>query len=125
MNLYSKLVPAGRFKVAVQRGLELVYFDADNAGALAVFHEPSCEMLPAILIVWPTTVVAFSLKVTATVATGVAHPVPIAVDVALVEVGAIEVAAAEVGTTVLGLLETGGLGFELPEPWILMSAQLR
>lgn len=115
MNLYSKLVPAGRFNVPVQRGLELVYFDADNAGALAVFHEPSCEMLPAILIVWPTTVVAFSLKVTATVATGVAHPVAMAVEVAWVEAGA----------TVPGLVETGGLGFELPEPWILMSAQLR
>jgi hypothetical protein len=51
MNLYSKLVPAGRLIVVDQSGFDDVYFAAESAGALAVFQLPSCEMEPAILIV--------------------------------------------------------------------------
>lgn len=114
MNLYSKLVPAGRLIVVVHRGLDDVYFEAERAGAFEVSQLPSCAMDPAILTVWPTTVVVFELKVTATVATGVTHPVAAVVEVALVEVGAAEETA---------LLVVVG-GFE-PVPVIAMSAQVR
>jgi hypothetical protein len=36
MNLYSKLVPAGRLIVVDQSGFDDVYFAAESAGALAV-----------------------------------------------------------------------------------------
>jgi len=107
MNLYSKLVPAGRFSVVVQSGFDEVYCEADSAGAFAVSQLPSCEMEPTILIVCPTTVVAFSLKVSATVE-AVAHPVAVAV------------AAADVFVE-LG----GGFGPPDPEPVMVMSAQVK
>lgn len=113
MNLYSKLVPAGKLIVVVHKGLDEVYFEAESAGAFAVFQLPSWEMDPASLIVWPTTVVVFELNVTATVATGVAHPVATALEVALVEVGATDDT----------LLVVGGL--EPEDPVIRMSAQVR
>ena len=51
MNLYSKLIPAGKLIVVVHRGLEGVYFEAESAGAFAVFQLASCAMDPAILTV--------------------------------------------------------------------------
>lgn len=99
--------------VPVQRGLADVYFEAESAGAFAVFQLPSCAMEPAIFTVWPTTVVVLLLNVTATVATGVAHPVAVAVELALVGVGATEETLDVVG------------GFEPEDPVILMSAQVR
>ena len=116
MNLNSKLVPAGRLIVVVHRGLDDVYLEAERAGAFDVSHPPSGSMEPAILIVCPTTVVVFELNVTATVATGVAHPVAAVVEVALVEVagGAVE---EETLLVVVGGAE--------PVPAILISAQVR
>ena len=46
MNLYWKLVPAGRLTVVVQRGFEVVYELADRAIAEEVAHEPSWLMDP-------------------------------------------------------------------------------
>jgi hypothetical protein len=116
MNLYSKLVPAGKLIVVVHKGFEDVYLEAERAGAFEVSQLPSSAIEPASLIVWPTTVVVFELNVTATVATGVVHPVATVVEVALVEVagGATEEEA---------LLVVVG-GFE-PVPVISMSAQVR
>ena len=115
INLYSKLVPAGKLTVVDHSGLDDVYLAADNAGADAVSQFPNCAIEPAILIVWPTEVVVLELKVTATVETSVAHPVAEALGLALVvdvEVGA--------------MLDAGGLGVEPPPPPpILMSAQVR
>lgn len=105
-------MPAGRLIVVVHSGLDDVYFEAESAGALAVFQLPNCAIEPAIFIVCPTTVVVLELKVTATVATGVAHPVAAVADVALVELGATEET----------LLVVGGLE---PDPVILISAQVR
>ena len=122
MNLYSKLVPAGTLRVVVQRGFEEVYFDADNAGAFAVLQLPNCAMDPATFTVWPTTVVVFELKVTATVATGVAQPAA-----ALVELDAAEddlVALVALGAAEETLLVVVG-GVEPDAPVILMSAQVR
>jgi hypothetical protein len=113
MNLYSKLVPAGRLIVVDQRGFAGVYLEAESAGAFAVFQLPNCAMDPAIFTVWPTTVVVFELKVTATVATGVLHPVAAAVEVALVEVGTVEETLLVVG------------GFESDDPVILISAHVK
>lgn len=117
MNLYSKLVPAGKLIVVDHSGLAEVYLLADSAGAEAVFQLPSCCIDPAILIVWPTEVVALELKVTATVATGVAHPVADAVALALVVV-VVGVAA---------LLDAAGEGVEPlpPAALIEISAQVR
>lgn len=116
INLYSKLVPAGRLIVVVHSGLDEVYLEAERAGAFEVSQLPNNAMEPASLIVWPTTVVVFELNVTATVATGVAHPVAAVVEVAFVEVagGAAEEEA---------LLVVVG-GFE-PVPVIWISAQVR
>lgn len=114
MNLYSKLVPAGKLSVVVHRGFEEVYFEAERAGAFAVFQLPNCAMEPAIFTVWPTTVVVLELKVTATLATGVAHPVAAVVEDALVALGAAE----EILLVVVG-------GFEPDAPVILMSAQVK
>lgn len=116
MNLYSKLVPAGRLIVLVHSGFAAVYCAADSVAALAVFQLPSCEMDPAILTVWPNDVVVLELKVTATDATGVAQPAAAVVDEVLDDVAMDEVA---------GLLEVVGGGFVVPEPVILMSAHVR
>lgn len=51
MNLYSKLVPAGRLRVVVHNGFAEVYLDAESAGAFAVFQLPSCAIDPAIFTV--------------------------------------------------------------------------
>lgn len=114
MNLYSKLVPAGKLIVVDQRGLDDVYAVAESAGALAVSQLPSCEIEPAILIVCPTAVVVLELNVTATVAAGVAQPVATVDDVAMVVV---------VG--VAALLDVDGFELVLPAPLILMSAQVK
>lgn len=107
MNLYSKLVPAGRLIVVVQSGLEDVYWLAESAGADAVFQLPSCAIDPAIFTVCPKVVVVFELKVTATVATDVVHPLAVAVDaLVVVDVGFDE--------EVAGLLDVGGV--EPPDP---------
>lgn len=106
MNLYSKLVPAGRLMVVVHSGFAAVYWEAESAGAEPVFQLPSCEMDPAILIVWPNVVVVFELNATATVADGVAQPVGTAVDDAAAVV-----------------LDAGGV--VPPEPTILMSAHVK
>lgn len=119
MNLYSKLVPAGMLRVAVQRGFEEVYFEADNAGAFAVFQLPNCAMDPATFTVCPTTVVVFELKVIATVATGVAQPAA-----ALVELDAAEDDLVALGAAEETLLVVVG-GAEPDAPVILMSAQVR
>jgi hypothetical protein len=116
MNLYSKLVPAGRLIVVVHKGLDDVYLEAERAGAFEVSQDPSSVIEPAILIVWPTTVVVFELKVTATVATDVAHPVAAVVEVALVEVAG-GAAEEEALLVVVGGVEA--------EPVILMSAQVK
>jgi hypothetical protein len=71
MNLYWKVVPAGRVIVEVHRGFVLVYLDAESAGAEFAFQLPSWEMDPMTLMVCPTLVVASSLNVTATFAAGV------------------------------------------------------
>lgn len=106
-------MPAGRLRVVVQSGLDEVYAEADSAGAFAVFQLPSCAMEPAIFTVWPTTVVVLELNVTATVATGVAHPVAAVVEEVLVELG----------TADETLVVVGGL---VPDaPVILMSAQVK
>ena len=107
---------AGRLIVVVHKGLDDVYWEAERAGAFEVSQLPSCAMDPAILIVWPNTVVVFELNVTATVAAGVAHPVAAVVEVALVEVAG---GAAEEAVL---LVVVGGLE---PVPVILMSAQVR
>ena len=51
MNLYSKLVPAGRLIFVDHSGFEVVYWLADSAGADAVFQLPSWVIDPTILIV--------------------------------------------------------------------------
>lgn len=97
----------------VQRGFDEVYCEAESAGAFAVFQLPSCAMEPAILTVCPTTVVVLELNVTATVATGVAHPVAAVVDEVLVELG----------TADETLVVVGGL---VPDaPVILISAHVK
>jgi hypothetical protein len=115
MNLYSNLVPAGRPIVVVQRGLVVVYFDAESCGAEFLSQLPSCEMEPAILIDCPNDVVVLELKVTATVATGVVHPVAVVEDETRVE-GATLVADDEI------LVDVGLGGVE---PVILISAHVR
>ena len=113
-------------RVAVQRGFEEVYFEADNAGAFAVFQLPNCAMDPATFTVCPTTVVVFELKVIATVATGVAQPAAALVELAAVLV---ELDAAEDDLVALGAAEETLLvvvgGAEPDAPVILMSAQVR
>lgn len=106
-------------RVAVQRGFEEVYFEADNAGAFAVFQLPNCAMDPATFTVCPTTVVVFELKVIATVATGVAQPAA-----ALVELDAAEDDLVALGAAEETLLVVVG-GAEPDAPVILMSAQVR
>lgn len=115
MNLYSNLVPAGKPIVVVQRGLAVVYLDAESCGAEFVFQLPSCETEPAILTDCPNDVVVLELNVTATVATGVAHPVAAVEDGARVE-DATLVADDEILVDV-------GLG--AVEPVILISAHVR
>ena len=112
MNLYSKLVPAGKLIFVDQSGFALVYWLAESAGAEAVFQLPSWAMDPTILTVWPTTVVVLESNVTATVATGVAQPLGTAVEVGFVVV-------------VGALLEVGGVEPPEPLPVILMSAQVK
>lgn len=51
INLYSNVVPAGRFKVVDHKWLALVYPDADSAIALLVSQLPRAEMDPTILTV--------------------------------------------------------------------------
>jgi hypothetical protein len=51
MNLYWKVVPAGRLTVYDQTGLRFVYAAADRAGADEVSQLPSWAMEPEILIV--------------------------------------------------------------------------
>jgi hypothetical protein len=70
---------------------------------------PSCAIDPAILTVWPKEVVVLELKVTATVGTGVAHPLGTVVEVGLVD-------------DVRTLLEVGGGD---PVPVILMSVHVK
>ena len=106
-------------RLAVQRGFEEVYFEADNAGAFAVFQLPNCAMDPATFTVCPTTVVVFELKVIATVATGVAQPAA-----ALVELDAAEDDLVALGAAEETLLVVVG-GAEPDAPVILMSAQVR
>lgn len=116
MNLYSKLVPAASEIVDDQVGLASVYFAAESAGAEEVDQLPNSEIEPAILMVWPTTVLTFSLKVTATLATDVEQD-PVALVAADV--------ATFVDNVVDGLaLDAGALGID-PEPEIEISAQLR
>lgn len=105
MNLYSKLVPAGRLRVVDQTGFDDVYWAADSAGAFDVSQLPSWAIEPAILIVCPSDVVTFSLNVTATVD-------------AVVHVVAVGWAADDV------FVEAGG-GFELPEPLMAISAHVK
>jgi hypothetical protein len=119
MNLYSKLVPAGRLIWVDHSGLELVYWLADSAGAFAVFQLPSWAMDPITLTVWPNEVVVLELNVTATVDKGDAQPVGVA---AGVEVDFVEVGFAE---DVGALLEVGGGEPPDPLPVILISAQVR
>jgi hypothetical protein len=113
--LYSKLVPAGKLIVVDHRGFDDVYLAAESAGADAVSQFPSCGMDPTILMVSPTEVVLFELKVTATVAIGVAQPVADVLGTALLDM---------VG--VADLLEGDGFGLEpLSALAILISAQVR
>ena len=63
-----------------QTGLLDVYCEAESAGALAAFQLPSCVVLPAILIVSPTTVVTRSVKETE-IAVGHAVPIVLPTDV--------------------------------------------
>jgi hypothetical protein len=74
MNLYSKLIPAGKSIVVNQNGFVVVYLLADNAGADAVFQLPSCAIDPAILTVSPKDVAVLELNVTATVGMSVVQP---------------------------------------------------
>ena len=53
MNLYWNVWPAASLTVYVHNGLELVYCDADSAGAEEVSQFPSAAIDPAILIVSP------------------------------------------------------------------------
>ena len=119
MNLYSKLVPAGSLIVVVQSGLEDVYWLAESAGADPVSQLPSCEMDPAIFTVCPKDVVVLELKVTATVATGVAQPLATAVDVLVVavDVGFVDGEGA--------LLDVGGVEPPDPVPVIWISAHVK
>jgi len=75
---------------AFQRGLEVVYEEADRATALAASQEPRAATEPLILIVSPRVVVTVSSKVMATeVAVAVAVVVldaEVAVEVLVVEV---------------------------------------
>jgi formaldehyde-activating enzyme involved in methanogenesis len=114
MNLYSKLVPAGRLIVVDQRGLDAMYLSADSAGAEPVLQLPNCDMDPTTLIVWPTEVTVFELKVTATVET--AAPQLVAEAVALAVLGVVDVEA---------LLDAEGFGTSPAGPAILISAQVR
>lgn len=85
--------------------------------AFEVSHDPSAAIEPATLTVWPTTVVVLELKVTATLATGVAQPVAVVVKVETAEEALVdEEAAAD---------DTDGMGVVLPEPVILISAHVR
>ena len=117
INLYSKLAPAGSLIVVVQSGLEDVYWLAESVGADAVSQLPSCGMDPAIFTVCPNDVVVLELKVTATVAMGVAQPLAAAVDVLVVavDVGFVD----EEGS----LLDVGGV--EPPDPVIWISAHVK
>lgn len=51
MNLYSKLVPAGRLIVVDHKVFDEVYLAAESAGAEAAFQLPSCEIEPTTLTV--------------------------------------------------------------------------
>jgi hypothetical protein len=64
--LYSTTVPGASPIVTAHSGFAVVYWEAESATALPVAQLPSAETEPTILMVWPTTVVASSLKVTAT-----------------------------------------------------------
>lgn len=95
-------------------GLAFVYFDADKAMALLVLQLPSSEMDPTTLIVWPTTVVTTSLKVTSTL-----EAMAQVVLVGLVVLVPTDVAAVlvPVGCTLDDWLP--------PDPLMAMSAQVR
>lgn len=66
MYLYWKLVPGAKLTVTYHKLLLLVYLSALRALADAGAHEPSAAMLPARKMFSPKTVVAMTLKVTAT-----------------------------------------------------------
>lgn len=58
-------VPGAKLSVTAQRGLELVYCDAESVIAALVSQLPRAGMDPESLIVWPYVVVTVSSKVTA------------------------------------------------------------
>lgn len=60
MNLYSKVVPAGRSIVVVQSGFDAVYPVADSATALSVDQEPSWLIDPVTKTFSPHMVVTNS-----------------------------------------------------------------
>lgn len=126
MNLYSKLVPAGRSIFVVHNGLEEVYWLADSAGAFAVFQLPSWAIDPTILTVWPNDVVVLELNVTDTVDTAAAQPEGVAAGAEVEVEIEVEVGFAE---DVGALLEVGGDEPDPPPPdpppLILISAHVR
>ena len=80
-----------------------MYSLAERAIAFAVFQLPSSATLPAILMVWPNTVVTVSRNVTATLEAGEhAADVLVAGDV-LVVVGLLPVAVVVVGEPEMGV----------------------
>jgi len=86
MNLYSKLVPAGKSTVTNHNGLLEVHCEALSAMPLAGAQVPSWLMLPTKNTFSPKVVVANSSKVTATLV-GLAPPVVVVVPVGAVTVG--------------------------------------
>lgn len=100
-------VPAAKLTVPAQSGFELVYPLALRATADPVFQDPRAATEPAILIVWPTTVVTSSSKVTATEVAAVQEEVVVVVALDEVEVlvEVVEVVALDVV-----LVEPGRLG---------------
>jgi hypothetical protein len=53
MYLYCMTVPGARFSVTNQRGLAVVYLEAESVTALLGFQLPSAAIEPEIFIVWP------------------------------------------------------------------------
>ena len=101
--LYSITVPAATVTVPFQTGEAAVYSLAERAITFAVFQLPSSATLPAILMVWPNTVVTVSRNVTATLEAGEhAADVLVAGDV-LVVVGLLPVAVVVVGEPEMGV----------------------
>jgi hypothetical protein len=71
INLYSKVVPAGRLMVTVHNGLDDVYELADRAIADEVDQELNWLIDPVIKTFSPNVVVTNSLKTTGTVVAAV------------------------------------------------------